>query len=270
MRFALFAHITVLLLFFMTPIGCAKQPEQPNSMMDEATKDGAALPRSKNATLIQTLSKEQQMAVRALIRDELVANPEILLEAQHAYETKQVSQQNARAASAFVRLTSEHAQFSFGPANAKITLIEFFDYKCGYCHAAQAWVAKVMATRKDVRIIFKEFPILSENSVLAAKAAIAASYQGKYLPMHNALMSARGDLNPEQILQIASQVGLNVEVLRKEMHSPKVEVIIDGIRKQAAELAIGGTPGFVINGTLISGFNKDALDSALKSAREKT
>ena len=270
MRLGLFASITALSMVIMAPIGCAKPSEPPKSIMDDVAKTDEAPPAPADTALLSSLSAEQQKAVRALIRDELVANPEILLDAQRAYQTKQIGLQNARATAAFDKLKSEHAQFSFGLADAKITLIEFFDYRCGYCHAAQAWVANVMATRKDVRVIFKELPILSENSAIAAKAAIAAHNQGKYLAMHNALMAARGDLNPDQIFQIAGQIGLNIELLRKDMQTPKVAAIVNGMRKQASDLSIVGTPGFVINDTLISGFDQKALEEALKSAQKKT
>lgn len=223
-------------------------------------------PAPVNADVLKSLTAEQQTAVRALIRDELVANPEILLEAQRAFETKQARVQNEKVAAAFKSLKSDHAQFSFGPANAKITVIEFFDYKCGFCHAAQGWVSNLMQTRKDVRVIFKELPILSENSTSAAKAAIAAHNQGKYLQMHNALMTAQGDLSPEQIFQIAASVGLNVEKLKVDMDKPQVEATITAMRDQATNLNIGGTPGFVINGKLVSGFNQEELENALATA----
>lgn len=223
-------------------------------------------PAPVNADVLKSLTAEQQTAVRALIRDELVANPEILLEAQRAFETKQARVQNEKVAAAFKSLKSDHAQFSFGPANAKITVIEFFDYKCGFCHAAQGWVSNLMQTRKDVRVIFKELPILSENSTSAAKAAIAAHNQGKYLQMHNALMTAQGDLSPEQIFQIAASVGLNVEKLKADMDKPQVEATITAMRDQATNLNIGGTPGFVINGKLVSGFNQEELENALATA----
>ncbi len=245
---------------------CTKPAEKAAETSEAKASAAQVTPGAVNPDVLKSLTAEQQSAVRALIRDELVANPEILLEAQRAFETKQARIQNEKVAAAFKTLKSEHAQFSFGPANAKITVIEFFDYKCGFCHAAQGWVSNLMQTRKDVRVIFKELPILSENSTIAAKAAIAAHNQGKYLQMHNALMTAQGDLNPEQIFQIAASVGLNVEKLKADMEKPQVEATITGMRDQATNLNIGGTPGFVINGKLVSGFNQEELENALATA----
>ncbi len=258
-----------LLALSVTAFGitsCSKPAEKAAETGEAKATAAQVTPAPVNADVLKSLTAEQQTAVRALIRDELVANPEILLEAQRAFETKQARVQNEKVAAAFKTLKSDHAQFSFGPANAKITVIEFFDYKCGFCHAAQGWVSNLMQTRKDVRVIFKELPILSENSSTAAKAAIAAHNQGKYLQMHNALMTAQGDLNPEQIFQIAASVGLNVEKLKADMEKPQVEATITGMRDQATNLNIGGTPGFVINGKLVSGFNQEELENALATA----
>lgn len=245
-------------------VSCSKPAEKTASKPAESP--AGATGSTAAADVLKALTPEQQAAVRALIRDELVANPDILLEAQRSFESRQARAQNERVAAAFQTLKRDHAQFSFGPANAKITVIEFFDYKCGFCHAAQGWVANLIATRKDIRFIFKELPILSENSTLAARAAIAAHNQGKYLDMHNALMTARGDLNQEQIFEIASSVGLNLDRLKADMAKPQVDATIAGMREQATNLSIGGTPGFIINGKLVAGFDQEQLENALATA----
>jgi protein-disulfide isomerase len=232
---------------------------------DAQTISETSAPAASQETL-KSLSPEQQAAVRAMIRDTLIANPEILVEASKAYEAKQARVVNERVAQSFVELKRDHADLSFGPANAKITVIEFFDYKCGYCHAANDWVWNLMETRNDVRVIFKELPILSENSHGAAKAAIAAHKQGKYKDFHRALMTARGDLGMDQVMQIATTVGLDVERLRKDMADAKVEEHIAGMRQQATQLGINGTPGFVINGKLVTGFSKEQLEAAMGTA----
>jgi protein-disulfide isomerase len=232
---------------------------------DAQTISETSAPAASQETL-KSLSPEQQAAVRAMIRDTLIANPEILVEASKAYEAKQARVVNERVAQSFVELKRDHADLSFGPANAKITVIEFFDYKCGYCHAANDWVWNLMETRNDVRVIFKELPILSENSHGAAKAAIAAHKQGKYKDFHRALMTARGDLGMDQVMQIATTVGLDVERLRKDMADAKVEEHIAGMRQQATQLGINGTPGFVINGKLVTGCSKEQLEAAMGTA----
>jgi protein-disulfide isomerase len=260
------ASLTALLIAFSS--GCAKKPANEASVMSDAS--ATATPPKSDATpsadALKSLTAEQQAAVRVMIRDTLIENPEILLEAQRAFESKQARAQNEKVAQAFTTLKREHADLSFGPSNAKITVIEFFDYKCAYCHAANDWVWNLMETRNDVRVIFKELPILSENSHGAAKAAIAAHKQGKYKEFHRALMTARGDLGMDQVMQIASTVGLDVAKLRTDMANPKIEEHVAGMRAQATQLGINGTPGFVINGKLVSGFSKDQLEAAMGTA----
>jgi protein-disulfide isomerase len=259
--------ITALALTGLMAISCAKTPSNDASVKTQTPTNAVTEPAAQaSADSLKALTAEQQVAVRALIRDTLITNPEILLEAQRAFEAKQARVQNDKVAQSFTNLKRDHAELAFGPANAKITMIEFFDYKCAFCHAANDWVWEVMEKRKDVRVIFKELPILSENSHGAAKAAIAAHKQGKYKEFHRALMTARGDLGQDQVLQIASSVGLDTTKLLRDMADPKVEEHVAGMRQQATELGINGTPGFVINGRLVTGFAKDQLDAALASA----
>ena len=262
--------VSLMSLAALMAIGCTKTAPSDASIMTEtvaASAPAASKDETKSSTdALKALTTEQQVAVRALIRDTLIANPEILLEAQRAFEAKQARAQNDKVATSFVGLKRDHADLAFGPANAKITVIEFFDYKCAFCHAANEWVWDLMKNRDDVRVIFKELPILSENSVGAAKAAIASHKQGKYKEFHRALMTARGDLGSDQVLQIATSVGLDIVRLQRDMADPKVEAQVAGVRAQATELGINGTPGFVINGKLVTGFDKAQLDAAIGTA----
>lgn len=267
MRPSLIASIGVIALCLAAGCNNAEDAgastQAPNA--DAATAAETSAPKATAETL-KSLSAEQQTAVRAMIRDTLIENPEILLEAQRAFEAKQERVMNEKVAASFVELKRDHADLSFGPANAKITVIEFFDYKCGFCHAANDWLWALLAARQDVRVIFKELPVLSQNSHNAAKAAIASKKQGKYKDFHRALMTARGDLGMDQVMQIATTVGIDIKKLKKDMEDPSVEAQIAGVREQATRLGINGTPGFVINGKLVTGFAKDQLDAAIATA----
>lgn len=268
MRSSFIASLSLVALVSALAVGCAKKPANEASVAAQTGAASAVAKTDANAAAqaLKSLSPEQQAAVRSLIRDTLISNPEIILEAQRAFEAKQARVQNERVEQSFAGLKRDHAELAFGPSNAKVTIVEFFDYKCAYCHAANDWVWNVMETRKDVRVIFKELPILSENSHGAAKAAIAAHKQGKYKEFHRALMTARGDLGMDQVMQIAASVGLDIERLRKDMGDPKVEAQVAGVRSQATELGINGTPGFVINGKLVTGFSKEQLEAAMGTA----
>lgn len=231
-------------------------------------KDTKAAPQASkqnNTQVLSALSKEQQEAVKLLIRDTLVSNPEILLEAQQAYEAKMSRQQNELAAKAYTKIIAEANELSFGPKDAKVTIVEFFDYKCGFCHAANPWLTQKM-NDKNIRVIFKELPILSQNSVLASKAAIAAHNQGKYVELHRALMLATGDLSIGQIMSIAQNAGLDVKKLEADMNSEKISKMLETVKTQAEDAGISGTPGFLINGKLIAGFAKEELEATIGAA----
>lgn len=252
----------------LTIIGCLCLALTACSKTDATTKapeaaEMSAEAKAKNDNVLATLTKEQQAAVRLLVRDTLVSDPNILVEAQDAYQAIMIREQNEQVATKYGKIKNEESQIAFGPANAKVTIIEYFDYKCGFCHAANSWLTETMNKRRDIRYIFKELPILSPNSTLAAKAAMAAHAQGKYLEFHRALMSATGDLGLEQIMSIAQSVGLNTTRLRADMNKPEYAQRLEKIRNQATEVGINGTPGFLINGNLISGFAKDQLEAMI-------
>lgn len=237
----------------------------PETTKPKEANAAATTPKATQDVL-SSLSKEQQAAVRALVRDTLITDPKILLEAQQAYEAQAMREQNEMASKSFGDMTTKAADLSFGPKDSKTTLIEFFDYRCGYCHAANPWLEDYLKKHPDVRIIYKELPILSEQSLIAAKAAIASNKQGKYQQFHSELMKATGDLSIDRIMQIATTVGLDTKKLQADMAKPEVLKMLETMKQQAIDVGISGTPGFVINGKLIAGFDQGALESALGAA----
>jgi protein-disulfide isomerase len=207
----------------------------------------------------QTFNAQEQAEIRAVVRDYLVRNPEVLREALDALEAR-VSSQRWR------EITSDPRDFAIGPADAPIVIVEFFDYRCPYCHAALEWVNDVTRTRRDVRVIFKELPILSDQSMQAARAAIASIPQGRYWQFHRALMAHRGELDPDSIDAIARQAGIDVARMRRDMSNPEITALLEENRAQAMNYNISGTPGFVINGELVPGFDRERLDARLRQA----
>lgn len=194
--------------------------------------------------------------VRQVVRDYLVNDPELLKDALDALAARQ---DNAR----WTEMKDAQHDFAIGPENAPITIVEFFDYRCPYCHAAAEWVFETARNRRDVRVIFKEFPVLGPESAEAARAAIAVLKQGKYQPFHQALMAFRGDLTSDAIDTIARQNGVDVARMRRDMANPAIDEIINRNHELAVASNITGTPGFMINGELVSGFNRAALTEKL-------
>ena len=211
------------------------------------------------ASSAQTFNAQEQAEIRAIVRDYLVRNPDVLREALDTLAERTDSER-------WQRMKSDPRDFSLGPANAPIVIVEFFDYRCPYCHAATEWVSDIARTRRDVRVVFKEFPILSEASMEAARAAIAALPQGRYWAFHRVLMGFRGDLSSERIDQLARQSGIDVPRMRRAMESPEVTRLLEENRALAVDIGNTATPLFIINGEQVSGFDPQRLDARLREA----
>lgn len=207
----------------------------------------------------QSFNAQEQAEIRAVVREYLVRNPEVLREALDALEA-QVSSER------WVQVKGDQRDFSIGPANAPIVIVEFFDYRCTYCHAALEWVIRTQRARNDVRFVLKELPILSDQSFEAAQASLAARPQGRYWQFHRAMMGFRGDLTSARIDELARQSGIDVARMRRDMNNPDIMAHLQDNRARALEYQINGTPGFIINGELIPGFDEERLNTRLRQA----
>lgn len=215
---------------------------------------------AKSASVPETAMSRAD--VEAIVKAYLLENPEIIEEAQAVLREREYAQ-----ISEF--LASSEGDFSIGPKDAPITIVEFFDYKCGYCQRAADWVTD-KATNSDgkIRVVFKEFPILSDQSLEAAKAALASIDQDKYLEFHNELMAYSGALTRESIMKIAGDVGLNTAKLEKAMDSDDVMTRLQMVRMEAQAYGADATPSFFVNGELIQGFDKPALEARIAELLE--
>jgi protein-disulfide isomerase len=140
-----------------------------------------------------------------------------------------------------------------GSEKPKVIIIEFFDYNCGYCKKSLDAVTELLRTEYDLKISFRDYPILSPSSRVAAKAALASREQGKYFKFHSALMSVQGNLNKDIIFSIATNLNIDIDKLKKDMEKIEVEEIIEQNESLARKLDIRGTPTFIINGKIYAG-----------------
>lgn len=217
---------------------------------------------------------KQKAAVEAIVRELLTKKePEIVMiaaqELQEKMEKESANKGQAGLEKNADKVFKDPTSPVGGNPKGDVTLVEFFDYTCGYCKMAQEAVTKALAADKNVRMVYKEFPILGPNAEVASKAALAAVEQGKYVPFHEALMSAKDRLSMESIKKIAKSVGLDVEKLTKDMESDKIAAIIKANRDLANELQIRGTPGFVIGQKVYPGaLTAEQLKQAIAEARK--
>ena len=213
---------------------------------------------------------------QALVRDALMANPEILRDAfvalQGREEAAQVEQRRQALAETAEEVFRSPADFVAGNPDGDVTLVEFFDYNCPYCRNALADMDRLLETDPDLRFVLKEFPILSQGSVEAAKVALAVLKQArdKYLAFHRALLSSRGQVDGARALQIAGDLGLDVEQLKKDAAGPEVDDVLGDSQRLAARLGVNGTPGYVVGEEVIPGaIGYDGLVEKVATARAK-
>jgi protein-disulfide isomerase len=217
----------------------------------------AADSKASDAPGPSAFTPAQRKELETIIKDILINNPEIMLEVQNALESKMDKIQAERMAVAI----KENATELYRPAGSPIVgnvkgdvpVIEFFDYNCGYCKKALSEVTQLMDKDKKVRIIMKEFPILSKGSEEASRVALAAKMQGKYWEFHRAMLESQGQANEAASLRIAEKLGLDMARLKKDMASPEVKKEIDDTRQLATKMGIQGTPHFIVGDRIIAG-----------------
>ena len=155
-----------------------------------------------------------------------------------------------------------------GPSDAAVTIYEFSDYNCGYCKRIFADLQTVLSEQSDVRLVVKEFPILAESSVVAAKAAIAAQRQGKFPEFHRTMMTWRGRIDEQAVLSAARTAGLKINKLQADMEDELTLSVLTKTRAAATALEIRGTPALVIGDRLIPGaISKTEILDLINQAR---
>ena len=211
--------------------------------------------------------KLNRAEVEQIVKDYLLENPEIVRDAFIALEAKE-----EKAALNKIRsdVFNDPRDISIGPKDAKVTIVEFFDYNCGYCKRSTEWLKEVMEDHEgEVRVVFKELPLLesrTKTSREAAKVALAAARQGKYTTIHFSLMKERS-LTKERMLLIAEKAGLDMEKLEKDMEDEALDRQINDAIVLAQKIpSLSGTPYFYINDDYVSGANTDRLEALLEAA----
>ncbi len=231
-----------------------------------------ALAQSANTPAAQTQyqSKEFEEALHAY----LINHPEVVMEAMNLYQAKQQAAKQQGVKEAVLSHQAELLTDPDGsPVKAKegaVTVVEFFDYRCGYCKKMQSTIEKI-GSGTAIRVLYKELPILGPESLYASKAALAAAKQGSYDKFHQALMNAAEALTPESVDKIAAGFGLNLSQLKKDMDSPEVTASIMKNSALAESLGIEATPTFVVGKEVAPGaLSEEALNSLIESQRSKT
>jgi protein-disulfide isomerase len=218
-----------------------------------------ALPTTAPA---QTVPDGQRAEFEKIIREYLLSHPEVIQEAMTELEKRQ-SAADLEKARAAVR---EHAAMIYGSARqvtlgnpqGDVTMVEFFDYNCGFCKRAMADMNDLIKADPKLKFVLKEFPVLGEGSVQAAQVAVAVRMQDKtggkkYLEFHQKLLSGRGAADKARALAVAKEVGMNMTQIERDMASPEVKATLEESRILAEALGLNGTPSYIVGPDVVIG-----------------
>jgi protein-disulfide isomerase len=231
------------------------------------------LPQAASAQEDQPLNPKQQEAVKKLVHDYIMENPSIIAEAIEALrEKEQLSAENDAKKSIADRardIFDNPASPVLGNPKGDVTIVEFFDYRCPYCKTMSDALFEIVKADGKVKLVMKDLPVLGPDSVLAARAALAARNQKKYEEFHKAMMHLKGPLNEQTILKTAAEAGLSAEKLKKDMEDQQIDKAIDDNLQLAHALGVNGTPAFIVGDQLIPGaMPPAALKQLIDQARK--
>lgn len=228
----------------------------------------SAQEKVKPSTSDATAAKQ---AIEKIVREYLLKNPEVLREAMQALQAKEEKAKSERMAKNLKALKSEiysdQDSPTIGNPQGDVSVVVFFDYNCGHCRTTLPNLASLTTTDKSVRIIYKEFPIMSPQSELVARAALAAGRQGKYLEFHKSLLETDA-VGEEAVKLITEKLNLNSEQLQKDMNDAKIAEVLSRNARLATSLEIAGTPAYIIGDQIIPGaIDTDSLSQIITSTR---
>lgn len=225
----------------------------------------------------QEMTDAEREVFRSEVRSYLLEHPEVLMESIQVLESRQMEDQakgdlqllaDNRAA-----LTEDDASWVGGNPEGDVTVVEFADYRCGYCRRAYSEVEDLVEQDGNIRLIRKEYPILGPQSLISSQFAIAVlqtAGDDAYDKAHEALITMRGDATPESLRRVATDLGLDADAIMAKMETPEVNSVIEANHRLGQTLQINGTPTFVIEDTMVRGYvPKDGMEQIVAQMRAK-
>jgi protein-disulfide isomerase len=225
----------------------------------------------------QGIDPAQRGEIEKIIREYLISHPEVLQEAMVELEKRQQAAEAKKSREAVAqhadKLFKSSRHVTLGNASGDVTLVEFFDYNCGYCKRALADMMALMKADPKLKIVLKEFPVLGQGSVEAAQVAVAVRMQDpdgkKYLDFHQKLLSGRGQADKNRALVAAKEAGADMARLEKDMQSPEVRASLEESFQLAEALGLNGTPSYVVGQDVVVGaVGFEALKERIDAARQ--
>lgn len=223
-----------------------------------------------------SFSAEQKADIGLIIKDYLMKNPEVIREAMAELERRDqiaaAEQQKKTLARVSDTLVNSERGIVLGNPKGDVTLVEFFDYNCGYCKRAMADLQVLLKSDPNLRVVIRDFPVLGTESVEASMVAVAVANQLKgapYLDYHSKLMESKGRIGKERAVQVAKEMGIDMDRLDKDISSKETRLALEETMRIANQLQIQGTPAFVIGDEVVFGaIGREPLANAINSVRK--
>lgn len=219
----------------------------------------------------QSFSPEQKKELEKLFLEFLADNPQAILDSVDNYRAEQERQSQQSAQENLDEYADYYEQSDLpmaGNPDGDVTVVEYFDYNCGYCRKAFEDIMKLLEKDDNIRVVFQEMPILSPSSQTMAQYALAAHQQGKYFEMHKALMNYKGSQSEQAYQKLAEDLGLDMEKLKADLESEAVTNQLRKSMEMARSLGIRGTPGFIVGDKIYPGYiGLGGLTKAIQEAR---
>ena len=214
----------------------------------------------------------QRAAIVEIVRDALKADPSILRDAVAAMQTEEGARQEASARAAIAglgdALTRTPGDPVAGNPEGRVSIVEFYDVRCPYCRRMLPVEAELLKADADIKVIYKDIPILGPGSVIGARALLAAQQQGGYAKLRTGLMSGPADVTTASVKAVSDQLGLDWNKLQRDMDDPSVTARLDANLALAHKLEIQGTPAYIVGGRMLPGaMELGELQAAVASAR---
>jgi len=220
-------------------------------------------------------SDAKKAEIGEIVKSYLMSHPELIQEALSELDKKQrgaeAQAQKAAVASLSPDLIKAENGVVLGNPTGDVTLVEFFDYNCGYCKRAMADIMGLMRTDPKLRVVLRDFPVLGPDSVEASKVALAVRSQltgAKYMEFHQKLLESRGRIGKDRAIEVAQSLGADPAKIKKEIESAEIKKLLGNTMRVADQLRIGGTPAFVVaDGVIVGALGQEALADKIKAAR---
>lgn len=236
---------------------------------------GLALAASSVQAQEKPFTDAKKAEIGEIVKSYLMSHPELIQDALNELDKKQRDAEAQAQKSAVTALspdlTNAENGIVLGNPSGDVTLVEFFDYNCGYCKKSMADIMGLMKADPKLRVILRDFPVLGPDSVEASKVALAVRSQltgAKYMDFHQKLLESRGRIGKDRAIEVATSMGADRAKIEKDLESAEVKKLLGGTMRAADQLRIGGTPAFVVaDGVIVGAVGQDALADTIKAAR---